>query len=738
MTLVFPHPSSIPETSLELEGLVERVTFHSPDTGYSVLRAQVKGHRNLVTVVGFAPSINPGEAISCIGEWIQNKDYGRQFQAKLIRALPPSTLDGIEKYLGSGMVKGIGPHFAKKLVMQFGIETFEVIENQPEKLKGVEGIGPKRISQITSAWNDQKVIRSIMVFLQSHGVSPNKAVRIFKIYGDAAIEKVRQNPYQLSRDVYGIGFKSADQIAEKLGIAKDSLIRARAGINHVLTTKIQEGHCAYLEAALLQEAAQLLDIQIQVLQMAVTHEVQEGFLVRSPIDNQTCLYPLTIYQCENEVAQAVQQLAHGKPPWGKLNEEEELREAHRNLRLELAPRQKEAVLAALQSKFTLITGGPGTGKSTLTRVILTILGTQSIRMMLCSPTGRAAKRLSECTGIEAKTIHRTLGFDPKKGRFLHHPEHLLPVDLLLVDEASMLDIPLAHSLLRATPLHAAVIFIGDVDQLPSVGPGKFLADLIQSRALRTVQLDQIFRQASESRIIQAAHSINQGRLPELGHQIHSDFYFIPSEVPEKTIAILLDLVRNRIPAKLGIDPVRDIQVLCPMQRGKLGARNLNLNLQKALNPHPPAQIERFGCVFAVNDKVMAIQNDYDKEVFNGDIGFLTRISEEEQQCAISFDDREVIFDWNELDILQPAYTITIHKSQGSEYPAVVIPIAMEHFTLLKKNLLYTGVTRGKRFVVLVGQQRALATALQSLHQIERLTNLSKKITEACTAPISTK
>lgn len=723
-------PSSFSNSQQPLEclqGAVERVTFHSEESGYSVIRVKVRGHRELVTIVGFVSAITPGESVEAFGEWVQTREYGRQFKAKSLRAVAPSSLEGIEKYLGSGMVKGIGPHFASELVRAFGIEVFNVIEKEPEKLREVGGIGPKRLERITSAWKDQKVIRSIMVFLQGHGVSTSKAVRIFKTYGEEAIEKVKANPYQLARDIHGIGFKSADLIAEKLGIAKNSMIRARAGAAFVLMERIQDGHCAFPEVELLKGASTLLEIEEGILKEAIQLEVTEGHLMREEIRGERCLYPSSIHRCEGEVASLFAALSKGGAPWGKIEVERAIPWVEKQVSLELAPLQREAVQTALSGKATIITGGPGTGKSTLTRSILTILKAKGVQMALCSPTGRAAKRLAECTGMEAKTIHRTLGFDAKKGGFLHDRERPLPVDLVLVDEVSMVDVQLMFSLLKAIPPHAAVILIGDVDQLPSVGPGRVLGDLIDSEVVPVVRLTQVFRQAAQSRIVQAAHRINEGNFPELEHRDGSDFYFISSEDPEATVPKVVELVKERIPRKFGFDPVRDIQVLCPMLRGTLGARNLNLELQKALNPQPSGKVERFGYVFAVGDKVMVLQNDYDKEVFNGDMGFIRSVDSEEQECLIDFDGREVVFEFGELDILQPAYTVTIHKSQGSEYPAIVIPVVTQHYMMLRRNLIYTGITRGKRLVILIGQKKALGIAIRAVGQDARWTFLRERL-----------
>lgn len=712
-----------------VEGAVERVTFHNEESGYSVLKVAVKGRRDHVAVVGFTSSVMPGETIEGLGNWIQNKEYGLQFKAHTIRTIPPSTLEGIEKYLASGMIKGIGPHFSKKLVEAFGFEVFDIIENYPQKLCSVDKIGMKRVESIVSAWKDQKVIRSIMVFLQSHGVSTSKAVRIYKTYGQNAVEKVRENPYQLARDIHGIGFKSADLIAGKLGIEKNSMIRARAGIQFVLAEQIQDGHCAYPEKDLLEKSSQLLGIETAILVEALQFELTEKQLLKEVIHDKICIYPAAIHFFEREVANSISDLllCSPEPSWGVIDLEKAIPWVEAKVSLHLAELQREAVKIALQSKMTIITGGPGTGKSTLTKAIVTILKAKGVRIALCSPTGRAAKRLSECTGLEAKTIHRTLGFNHSKSGFMYDRNFPLPIDLLLIDEVSMVDIHLMYSLLKAVPSHAAVIIIGDIDQLPSVGPGKVLEDLILSGSIPVIKLTEVFRQAAQSQIIQAAHRINEGYFPDLDCTDQSDFYFISSDDPDATVSKIIELVQNRIPQKFGFHPVRDIQVLCPMLRGSLGARNLNQELQKVLNPNPTVRVDRFGYSFCVGDKVMVLQNDYNKDVFNGDMGFIKNIFPEEQECYVHFEDREVLFNLNELDILQPAYTITIHKSQGSEYPVVVIPVATQHYMMLKRNLIYTGVTRGKKLVILIGQKKALFIAVKSMNNELRWTNLKIKI-----------
>jgi exodeoxyribonuclease V alpha subunit len=646
-----------------------------------------------------------------------------------MKTLHPSTLEGIQKYLGSGMVPGIGPHFAKSLVQAFGDSVFDVIESDPQKLRTVPGIGIIRATKITEAWKEQKVVRDIMVFLQSHGVSTLRAVRIYKAYGQKAVAKVKENPYQLARDITGIGFKSADKIAGNLGIPKTSLVRARAGLHHALFELVGDGHCAYPTTKLIDEANKLLEIEPDVLSHALELELGDRTLIRDTIHNEPCIYPVKLHRQEYEVAHEIATRSKMPPPWGALNVEKALEWAESKLGLTLAPSQKTALAGALQSKVFIITGGPGTGKTTITRALVAILCAKHVRLSLCSPTGRAAKRLSECTGREAKTIHRLLGVQKKKPGFAHNADHPLETDLVIVDEVSMVDLPLLHSLLQALPPHAGVLFIGDADQLPSVGPGECLRSLTDSGVLNVARLTEIFRQAAWSRIITNAHRINHAEMPELTPRPESDFHFVESNEPDQTTQRILEIVCKRIPEKFKLDPFQDIQVLCPMNRGGLGTSSLNTMLQSALNPKPLVTVERYGIRFATGDKVMVTQNDYDKDVFNGDVGIINTLDVEEQIAEILFDDRIVEFPFSDLDILSLAYAISVHKSQGSEYPAVVIPVTTQHFLMLKRNLLYTAITRGKKLVVLIGQKKALAIAVKSKAQGHRWNNLAHRLRE---------
>jgi exodeoxyribonuclease V alpha subunit len=721
-----PHKTDI---SLErLSGSVERVTFHSEESGFCVLRAKVKGQRDLITVIGSAASITPGEYVECIGVWHNDRTHGLQFKANQLKVVPPSTLEGIEKYLGSGMVKGIGPHFAKVLVKAFKENVFTVIETEPEKLLTLPGIGKKRMEKVTSAWHEQKFIREIMVFLQSHGIGTGRAVRIYKTYGEESIIKVTENPYRLALDIHGIGFKTADNLAMNLGIAPDSLIRAQAGVRHVLQEIADDGHCAAPWDTLLQESSKLLEIADPILDEAIHAEIAEENLIQEDIEGKPCLFLTPLHRAESGAATSILRLLKGTPPWGTIDVDKAIPWVEGKTGLTLSESQREAVKLALSRKMVVITGGPGVGKTTLVNSILLTIRAKNMVVTLCAPTGRAAKRLTESTGIEAKTIHRLLEFDPKTFGFKRNRDNPLESDLVVIDESSMVDIALMNKLLAAVPDKAALMIVGDVDQLPSVGPGAVLADIIDSGRIPTVRLTEIFRQAASSRIIVNAHRINRGEMPlkTEGTEL-SDFYFIPADTPEEIHDKLLQVVTERIPKRFGLHPVKDVQVLTPLNRGGLGARSLNAELQKVLNEKGEPKITRFGTTFAPGDKVIQTVNNYDKEVFNGDIGQITEIDEEEGLLKVDYDGRSVEYEFGELDEVSLAYATSIHKSQGSEYPAVVIPLAMQHYTLLERNLIYTAVTRGKKLVTIIGQPKALAMAVKNRKSNKRLTKLAARI-----------
>ena len=715
-----------------LAGLVERVTFHSPETGFCVLRIKTRGNRDLVTLVGSAASIQPGEYVHASGRWDNHRDHGLQFKADFLKVTPPTTTEGIERYLGSGMIKGIGPVYAKKLVSAFGEAVFEVIEQTPDKLKEIDGIGPVRATRIAAGWADQKAIREIMLFLQSHGVSTSRAVRIYKTYGVEAIPLIVENPYRLARDIRGIGFKTADEIAERLGIEKTSIVRARAGISYTLMEAIGDGHCALPKDDLLELAAQILEIPKTSLPDALALELQEGNVIADKIGDKDCIFLPHLWHAEKTVAEQLRSLSSGAMPWPYIEPARAIPWVESRLGVALAESQREAVAVALKAKTLVITGGPGVGKTTIVNSILKIVMAKGIKAALAAPTGRAAKRLSESTGLEAKTIHRLLEFEPINGGFKRSADFPLECDLLVIDETSMVDVPLMAQLLRAVPDRAAVIIVGDADQLPSVGPGQVLADIIASEVMPVTRLTEIFRQAAKSRIITNAHRVNKGHMPELrpSKDDQTDFYFIDAAEPEDAVSKIVELVKTRIPRRFGLDPIRDIQVLCPMQRGGVGARALNVELQKALNSGTASQssVERFGYTYRVGDKVMQTENDYEKEVFNGDIGFVTAIDADANEVMINFDGRTVAYGFGELDEVMLCYATTIHKSQGSEYPAVVIPIMTQHYMMLERNLLYTGITRGQKLVVLVGQKKAIGIAVRGNKDRRRWSKLRERLT----------
>jgi exodeoxyribonuclease V alpha subunit len=722
-------PDPTPTARERLAGAIERVTFHSEESGFCVLRVQVKGQRDLVTVIGSAASVTPGEYIEAFGRWVNDREHGLQFKADFLKVVPPSTLEGIEKYLGSGMVKGIGPHFAKKLVQAFGEAVFEVIETQPERLESLEGIGRKRRERIVSAWADQKAIREIMVFLQSHGVGTSRAVRIYRTYGDEAIAKVTENPYRLALDIWGIGFKTADTIAQKLGIPPDSLLRAQAGVRHALQVWSEQGHCAAPRDTLVTMAGDLLDIPEAILEQALQAELEaENLVLESTEDAGPLLYLTPMHRAETGCANQIRRLLNGALPWGGIEADKAIPWVEGKTGLILSESQRAAVATVLKSKVAIITGGPGVGKTTLVNSLLRILRAKRVNVLLCAPTGRAAKRMTETTGLEAKTVHRLLEFDPKAFQFKRNEVNPLDTDLLVIDEASMMDVALMNQLLKAVPDTAGLLIVGDVDQLPSVGPGAVLADLIDSGAVPTVRLTEIFRQAQASRIIVNAHRINHGGVPLAAAKgEESDFYLIEADSPEDVFRKLVQTVVERIPLRFGFRAIEDVQVLTPMNRGGLGVRALNVELQQRLNGPAEPKVQKFGTTFAPGDKVIQRVNNYDREVFNGDIGRITAIDLEDSTVAVDFDGRIVSYDLSELDELSLAYAASIHKSQGSEYPVVVIPLALQHYMLLERNLLYTAVTRGKQLVVVIAEPKALRMAVRNRKAARRITRLAARL-----------
>ena len=728
---------STQKPTVELRGQVERITYTNEETGYTVARVKVRGHGDLVTVVGNLMSPTPGEILWMKGQWSSHPKYGEQFKIVHYKTRVPASVYGIQKYLSSGLIKGIGPVMAKRIVNAFGKETLEVIDNRIEDLARVDGIGKKRINMIRKAWEEQKEIRDVMVFLQGHGVSSGYATKIFKQYGDQSIDVVKENPYRLATDISGIGFVTADRIAQNLGFARDSELRAQAGILYALNQLADEGHVYYPYEPLVKKCQEILEVDRGIIVKGFASIVSERRIVIEDLnerieefkENNKAVYLARFHVCETSIARRLKTLVSSPKSIRKIDSEKAVEWVQDQLSLTLADRQREAIKCATANKVMVITGGPGTGKTTIIKAILKIFSRLKAKIMLAAPTGRAAKRMTEATGREAKTIHRLLEYSFQKGGFQRNEEHPLDCDLLIIDEASMIDTVLMHHLLKAVPSQATFILVGDVNQLPSVGPGNVLRDIIASGAVPVVELNEIFRQARESLIIVNAHRINNGLMPSLKpSNRHKDFYFIEQEDPEQALNLIVKLVTERIPKRFRFDPFDDIQVLAPMHKGTVGVANLNAHLQEALNPGEGGLL-RGNRIFRVNDKVMQIRNNYEKEVFNGDVGRIRAIDMENQVVAVSFDGRDVDYDFADLDELVLAYAVSVHKSQGSEYPAVLIPVLSQHYVLLQRNLIYTAVTRAKRLVIMVGTRKALAIAVKNNRTEKRYTYLRYRLVD---------
>ena len=725
-----------------LRCVVERITYQNPENGYTVLKCKAKGFDDLVTIVGSMPEVHVGSVMILTGNWKMDAKYGRQFSIESYEETLPATVYGIEKYLGSGLIKGVGPKFASRIVKEFGADTLTVIEDDPDSLIKVPGIGKIRVEKIMKSWQDQKEIKNIMLFLQSHDVSTSHATKIFKTYGNDSISVVQENPYRLADDIWGIGFKTADTIAEKMGFGREKYERLRSGLLYTLNKLSEDGHCYATREMLLKTGVELLEVDESLLSISLDNMIQaedvktevlprphdeasdDGIAPdeQAPAVTDKAIYLPPFWFSEVGTAKRLAAIAsapcHQKP----VDKERMGNWIKQKTGIDYDDFQIEAIATALENKVTVLTGGPGTGKTTTTLGIITAFKARHAEILLAAPTGRAAKRLSEATGMEAKTIHRLLEAKPPEG-YQRDEENPLEGDVLVVDECSMIDIMLMYNLLKAVPDNMALVFVGDIDQLPSVGAGNVLRDVIASHRFPVVRLRKVFRQATISRIVVNAHRINGGRMPDLSNGKNTDFFFLERENPEEAAHTIIELVRTKLPNHYN---TTDIQVLTPMQRGEVGAGNLNLALQEAINPGTDG-LRRGGTLYKVRDKVMQIRNNYDKEVFNGDIGIVKAVDLEERELTVLFDGREVTYDISELDELVLAYATTIHKSQGSEYPIVVMPVLMSHYVMLQRNLIYTGVTRAKKVMVIVGTKKALAYAIGNVTVHKRNTLLEWRL-----------
>ena len=720
----------------EIQGQIEHITYHNRENSYTIAKIKTPDKRALTIVVGNIISPTPGEILKMKGQWTNHSKYGEQFKIISYETITPATIHGIVKYLGSGLIKGVGPEMAKRIVNKFGENTFDIIETNVKKLKTVKGIGSSRIKMIKESWDTQKEIRNVMLFLQGYNVSPAYATKIFRQYGAESIKVVKENPFRLATDVFGIGFLTADKIAGNLGIPKDSLQRLAAGIQYVLQQMSNDGHVYYPHELLVKKCCKILGVESTAIRKAFSGAVRDRRIIiedikvenEDIIESIKAVYPARSYLCETEIAAMLKVVLCASKTIKNIDTNKALRWVRTQLPILLAEKQKEAVKCAITSKVMVVTGGPGTGKTTIINTILKIFSQFKAKVLLSAPTGRAAKRMNETTGWEAKTIHRLLAFNPKFGSFEINESNPLECDLLIVDEASMIDNQLMYHLLKAIPEGATLILVGDANQLPSVGAGNILSDIITSGVVPVIELNEIFRQSKESHIVVNAHMINSGIMPPLKNTENKlvDFYFIQRNHPEEVLKTIVELTVERIPDRFGFDPFDDIQVLTPMHRGAAGTESLNQELQKALNTKQNTIIKG-GRSFSINDKVMQIKNNYDRETFNGDIGRIADIDIKSQSVTVIFYDRHVKYSYAELDEIILAFAISVHKSQGSEFPAVVMPVLMQHYMLLQRNLVYTAITRGKKLVVIVGDKKALAIGIKNNKSKKRYSYLTNRI-----------
>ncbi len=725
-----------------IQGVVERLTFHSPESGYSVARLKRPGEQDLTTIVGSFPNIQPGQTLKLVGFWRDHPKFGPQFQVTQYEETKPATLTGIEKYLGSGLIKGVGPVTAKRIVKHFGLDTLEIIETQIDRLIEVPGIAKKRVKMIQTAWETQRAIKEVMIFLQEHGVSTTYSVKIYKQYGDDAIAVVTDNPYQLATDIYGIGFVTADAIARNLGVPPGSEFRYRAGIFHVLGEAGEDGHCFLPQQELVEQVVQRLALPDHTPQSQTVAEItsqmgqvhlghRDQIVIQPHPEHQSICYQPSFFQSEQKLAVQMSELLSARITVDEARVNVWIDRYTAATGMQLSPQQRQAVEMAAREHVLIITGGPGVGKTFVTRTIVALWKAMGKSIALASPTGRAAQRLSEMTGKEAKTIHRLLEFDPRSMSFQRNSENPIPATALVVDEASMIDLFLGHSLLKAVGMNTQLLLVGDIDQLPSVGPGNVLRDLIASERVPVVRLTQVFRQAASSMIISNAHRINIGEYPVLepvSPTPRTDCLWWGAPEPEHGVQAIQELVADFIP-KWGFEPARDLQVLCPMTRGIVGTRNLNTVLQQLINPPTPdkAEIVRGGLTLRVGDRVIQQKNDHNREIFNGDLGVIAAIDLEEQEVTVRFAERLVNYDYADMNEITLAWSVSVHKAQGSEYPVVVLPLYMQHYMMLSRNLLYTGITRAKQLAILVGPKKAIGLAVRQVKDQQRYTLLRERL-----------
>ncbi|WP_262296020.1 SF1B family DNA helicase RecD2 [Microvirga sesbaniae] len=711
-----PKSSALPAVSQDaltltehLVGSVERVTFHNDETGFCVLRVKARGHRKPVAVVGHAPSVAIGEVVEASGEWLHDRNHGVQFLAVELKTAAPTTAEDLQRFLGSGLLKGVGPSVAQRLIASFGSRILDVIEQKPHELTRVHGIGMAKALGIGEAWAEHRALKDIAAFLNAHGIGGFLLARIYRAFGIGAIDTIKANPYRLALDLPGIEFALADQVATQLAVEPTADIRLQAGLATVLSDAVKEGHSGLPVDDLLRQASVLLAVPTDRLAPVLDAQCAAGQLVADELDGPRRIFLKSLYGAEIFIAQRLKEIAQGFHPWRGLDPAHVIAEVEAATGVSYSASQREALIASCEAKVLVVTGGPGVGKTTLIRSLTHLCAKHQLQVALCAPTGRAAKRLAESTGFPAKTVHRLL--EASEGGFRRNAKAPLDCNFLVVDEASMLDIRLMAALLRAMPDEACLLLVGDVDQLPSIGPGQILSDIIASGTVPVVHLREVFRQERESRIITVAHAINRGIVPDLSHQPDSDLYFVEADTPADAIAKMTILMRDRIPRKFGLDPVRDVQVLCPMNRGRLGTHMLNGELQQIFNPPGTESLHRAGWIYGPGDKVMQVRNDYERDVYNGEVGIVREVDRDHGELTVAFDDRPVVYTLRELDELALAYAVTIHKAQGSEYPAVIIPVASQQASMLRRKLLYTGVTRASRLVVMVGSRAALAQAV---------------------------